>query len=372
MAGIYIHIPFCKKRCAYCDFFSSEQANEMSQYIDAVCRETVTGKNYLNKQPIDSVYFGGGTPSQLNAPHFEKIFRALDIFNVSNLPTVEITLEANPDDITDSYIDSIHHLPFNRISLGVQSFNDSELETLGRRHDAKTATKAIECLQGFRYRNISIDLMYGLPGQTEKSWRDTVRQALSLGVQHISAYHLTYEKGTPLSRKLKQGKICALDEDLSLRLFDVLIEMMTAGGFEHYEISNFAMPGYHSRHNCSYWNGSLYLGLGAAAHSYNGHSRQWNVASIKNYINSGFKPDGFEKIDTKTAYNDFVMTRLRTAKGIDSAELYKLFGKKELDYCLHQAQKHIKNALLHEADNCLRLTRRGIFISDMIISDLMM
>jgi oxygen-independent coproporphyrinogen-3 oxidase len=372
MAGIYIHIPFCKKRCSYCDFFSSEQVTGKSQYIDAVCREAVTGKDYLAGQPVDTIYFGGGTPSQLDAPHFEKIFRTLDIlFGISSRPAAEITIEANPDDISVDYVESVRHLPFNRISLGVQSFNDRELETLGRRHDAKTAVEAVELLQRYSYRNISIDLMYGLPGQTEKSWTDTVLRALSLGVQHISAYHLSYEEGTPLRQMLNRGIVSEPDEELSLRLFDILIDTLSAGSFEHYEISNFAVPGYRSRHNSSYWNNSHYLGLGAAAHSYNGCSRRWNVASISDYINSSRHiPADIEYIDEKTAYNDFIMTRLRTAEGINSAELHRLFGNRCLEHFRRQARKHLDSAALQETGTGIRLTRNGIFISNTVISDL--
>ena len=377
MAGIYIHIPFCKKRCVYCDFFSSTHSESKDLYIEAICKELEIRKNYIENERIETVYFGGGTPSQLNVEDFEKIFQILH-----PLPFTEITLEANPDDLTPAYINSICNLPFNRISLGVQSFNDKELAFLNRRHNAETAIKAIKQLQQKGFENISIDLMYGLPEQNETDWQKTLMQAKTLSVQHISAYHLIYEEGTPLYNSLQKGLIRPVNEELSVRFFEMLMNEMSEAGFEHYEISNFAQPGYRSKHNASYWNGTHYLGIGASAHSYNGRSRQWNVASIPKYIelvmNQNFSekqlqtPESFEIIDEKTAYNDFILTRLRTKKGIDLTELISLFGEEKKAYCLRQAQKHIVNQYLKLNDNRLCLTQKGIFISDGIMSDLLL
>ncbi|MDR2621539.1 MAG: coproporphyrinogen III oxidase, partial [Dysgonamonadaceae bacterium] len=219
------------------------------------------------------------------------------------------------------------------------------------------------------FENISIDLMYGLPGQNETGWLKTLNQAKALSVQHISAYHLIYEENTPLYNSLQKGLIRPVEEELSVRLFEILMDKMAEAGFEHYEISNFAQPGYRSKHNTSYWNGTHYLGVGASAHSYNGVRRQWNVASIPKYIESQ-SPENFEVIDKKTAYNDFILTRLRTKEGIDLCELASLFGEEKKDYCLRQAQKHIDNQYLGRKDNRLYLTKKGIFISDGIMSDL--
>jgi oxygen-independent coproporphyrinogen-3 oxidase len=381
MAGLYIHIPFCKKRCVYCDFFSSTNNEVKDLYIRAVCKELEVRYNYLQNEKIDTIYFGGGTPSQLNKEDFEKIFQTFSPFTFHLSPLTEITLEANPDDLTPAYIDSIRNLPFNRISIGVQSFNDSELEFLNRRHNAETAIKAIKLLQQSGFENISIDLMYGLPGQKEADWQNTLRQAKILSIQHISAYHLTYEENTPLYNNLQKGLIKTLDEDLSVRLFEMLMNELAEAGFEHYEISNFSKPGYYSKHNISYWNGTHYLGLGASAHSYNGLSRQWNVASISDYIelfmNPEFReehlqiPERFESIDEKTAYNDFILTRLRTKEGIDLPELISIFGEEKKVYCLRQAKKHIDHQSLELTDNRLCLTKNGIFVSDGIISDLL-
>ena len=366
MAGIYFHIPFCKQRCSYCDFFSSTEINKKDKYADALCEELIVRKDYL-QEPVDTVYFGGGTPSLLPPDGFVKIFNT--IFLVSGEEkNREITLEANPDDLNPEYLESIKHLPFNRFSLGIQSFDDRELEMLNRRHDAQSAIQAVKRLQQMDYLNISIDLIFGLPGQTMEIWEKNLRQAIDLQVQHISAYHLTYEEGTPLYRQLKEGAITPVDEEMSIRMFEMLIDTLTAAGFEHYEISNFARPGFQSRHNTSYWNGTHYIGIGASAHSYNGFSRQWNKKSITpQYHASDYE---VEMIDGKTAYNDFVITRLRTMKGISLNELTKLFGESRKTDCLKQARKAIKNGLLHCEDNCLRLTRKGIFLSDNIMRDL--
>ncbi|MDR1562691.1 MAG: radical SAM family heme chaperone HemW [Dysgonamonadaceae bacterium] len=371
MAGIYVHFPFCKSRCNYCDFFSSSRDDDkMKSYVDAVCREAVARKNYLKGQPINTVYFGGGTPSRIPVRFLEAIVESLDLPKVQF--TREITLEVNPDDISEDYMDSIYDKPFNRFSIGVQSFDDGELVLLGRRHNAQTAYEAVKRIKNRGYRNISIDLMYGLPSQTVDVWTETVKQALTLGVQHISAYHLTYERGTPLCNLVQQKILSKLDEDTSIQMFNILIDTLTEAGFEHYEISSFAKPGFYSKHNSGYWNGTHYIGLGAAAHSYNGHSRQWNVASITDYIASEHdKPYGFERIGEKEAYNDFIMTRLRTENGICLSELLSRFGKDKYDHCIFIARKYIENKRLQRVEDHLKLTRYGIFISDLIISDLM-
>ena len=368
MAGIYIHIPFCKKRCSYCDFFSSTENNRKKRYVKALCEELQERKAYLNDEPVETVYFGGGTPSQLSFIDFAKIFDTLYSTYGEN-ENREVTLEANPDDVTCDYLPIVKFFPFNRISLGVQSFDDSELKLLNRRHDAQSAIRAVKLLQQAKYDNISIDLMYGLPGQNLKTWKKTLRQAIDLQVQHISAYHLTYEGGTSLYKQLEEGNLTPIDEEMSNRLFELLIDTLTVAGFEHYEISNFARPGFQSRHNSSYWNGTYYLGVGASAHSYDGFSRRWNNKILKpDYWTSGYE---IETLDWKMKYNDFVITRLRVMKGMSLNELALLFGDPQKTYCLQQAQKYIANGLLQSEDNCLRLTRKGIFISDAIMRDLM-
>ena len=366
MAGIYIHIPFCKRRCSYCDFFSTTEVSGKDKYVDSLCEELIEREKYL-QEPVNTIYFGGGTPTLLSSTDFEKVFQTLfRIFGEDK--NREISLEANPDDLTHEYLESIKHLPFNRFSLGVQSFDDKELKLLNRRHNSQSAIRAVELLQQTGYGNISIDLMYGLPQQTMEIWNNTLSMAIDLHIQHISAYHLTYEEGTLLHNQLIDGNFTPDDEEMSNRLFELLIDRITSVGLEHYEISNFARPGFHSRHNSSYWNGTFYLGIGASAHSYNGFSRQWNYKSL-DYRSVGYE---IEKIDEKTAYNDFVITRLRTMKGMDLNELSSLFGESRKVYCLKQSQKYIAKGLLFNEDNCLRLTRKGFFISDSIMCELIL
>jgi oxygen-independent coproporphyrinogen-3 oxidase len=370
MAGIYFHIPFCRSRCIYCDFFSSTSLKEKALYVDSICGELQDRKMYLQGRPVRTVYFGGGTPSQLSASDFEKIFQTINCCypEIRNQwAAIEVTLEANPDDINQVYVNDLRQFPFNRISLGIQSFDNKELRLLQRRHSAQSATNAVECLQENGFNNISIDLMYGLPGQTPAIWQANLAKAVALDVRHISAYHLTYEEETPLFRRWKQGLIRPVEEELSVCFFDILVQSLTDSGFEHYEISNFAKPGYRSKHNSAYWDGSHYLGIGASAHSYNGSSRQWNEkkTDYRNY--TGEK----EIIDAKTAYNDFIITRLRTKEGIDFRELLSLFGEEKKVYCLKQAQRYLDSQLMEVTSEHLRLTQKGIWVSDGIMSTLL-
>jgi oxygen-independent coproporphyrinogen-3 oxidase len=369
LAGIYFHIPFCKTRCVYCDFFSTKEAdkNKIKGYVDAICRELLDRKDYLKGYPVETIYFGGGAPSQLSSENFNKIFKTLEEININCSALQEISLEANPDDITPEYMDSLKNLPFNRISLGIQSFNDAELWFLKRRHDAKSAIRAVRLCRERGFKNISIDLMYGLPNQTIKQWESTIRRAIALNVQHISAYHLIYEENTALFDLLQQGNIQALDEERSLTLFEILIDQLTGAGFEHYEISNFAQAGYQSRHNSAYWNGTPYLGIGASAHSYNGASRQWNEKALDYRAECA----EIEILDEKALFNEFIITRLRTMKGIDLEELQRLFGEEKKKICLRRAGKFLLNRLLKVENNHLRLSRKGIFVSDGVMADLL-
>jgi oxygen-independent coproporphyrinogen-3 oxidase len=371
MAGIYFHIPFCKARCVYCDFFSSvgQRREEQQAYVDAMCRELRLRRSYLKGAPVRTLYFGGGTPSLLAVGLLERIFETWrEVF--PDAAPVEITLEANPDDLTGDYLDSLRALPFNRISLGVQSLNDAELRFLRRRHDAATALRAVDRCRERGFANISIDLIYGLPGQTVEGWQATLRQAIDLQVEHVSAYLLTCEEGTPLADLYRRLRCFPPDEDRSLALFEVLLDRLSEAGFEHYELSNFARPGYHSRHNSAYWDGSPYLGIGAAAHSFDGASRQWNAPlADATYLERGFER---EVLDERARYNELVLTRLRTARGIDLEELEALFGAQKKACCLQQASKYIAGAWLRMEQNRLQLTRKGLFVSDGIATDLLL
>lgn len=373
MAGLYIHIPFCAKRCLYCDFFSTVGMKEKDRYIDALINEMEIRKAYLNGEPIETIYFGGGTPSQLSASDLERIFTAIaSNFDIRSVR--EVTLEANPDDIDPDYIKSLRPLPFNRISMGVQSFDNDDLQFLNRRHDRQQAIDAVKLCLDQGYTNISIDLMYGLPGQTADKWEKNIDEFLQLDVPHLSAYHLIYEEGTQLYRLREAGKISPVDEELSLSLFSILIDRLQKAGYIHYEISNFARPGYLSQHNSSYWSGSKYLGLGPSAHSYNGIEREWNVSSLKDYLNgirAGSPVIEKEILDVKTRYNEYIITGLRTMWGINYAKIRELFGQQMSYYCQQQAENYIKKGFLTEKEGNLTLSREGIFISDGIMSDLL-
>ena len=373
MAGLYIHIPFCKRKCLYCDFYSCTDLSVKDAYVDALVDEMSLRRKYITK--VDTIYFGGGTPSLMSAKDFVRIFSSINkLFDLSNC--AEITVEINPDDITPEYADALAELPFNRVSIGIQTFDDDELHFLNGRHDALQAVEAVKRCQDAGFTNISIDLIYGLPGQTLSSWDKNLECALALGVPHISAYHLIYEENTPITQLKDTGKIIPVDEDTSLLLFSRLIERLSVSGYEHYEISNFSLPGYRSRHNSSYWDGTAYLGLGPFAHSYNGcDEREWNIASLPAYL-EGIRNRSpritSERLDLPTRYNEYIITRLRTKEGFLSSELERRFGKELFAYCLRQAERYIASGmLLREENDRIRLSEKGIFVSDSIMCDLM-
>lgn len=373
MAGLYLHIPFCAKRCLYCDFFSNTEMRYKESFVQAIIREMELRKEYIKNEPLETIYFGGGTPSQLQAEDFRLIFEAIARhFDLSNCK--EITLEANPDDMTPQYVASLRQLPFNRVSMGVQSFKEQDLRFLNRRHNRMQALEAVALCKENGISNISIDLIYGLPGQTTEEWDNNLAEAISLQIPHISAYHLIYEEGTALYKLMEAGKVAPIGEELSVSLFTTLIERLTKAGYLHYEISNFALPDQLSQHNSSYWNGKKYLGLGPSAHSYNGDNRQWNVSSLPEYL-EGIKNNTplteTETLDIKTRYNDYIITGLRTMWGISLTEIEKLFGEEKLKYCLRLAEPYLKQGLLIQKQDVITLSGQGIFISDGIMSDLL-
>ncbi len=340
-----------------------------SAYIKALKDEITFRKNDLLEQEISTLYFGGGTPSQLDISDWKEIFDHLySTFDLSK--TSEITLEANPEDLTDEYILNLSQLHFNRISIGIQSFLDSDLKSLNRRHNSERAIQAIRKCKQLGFDNISIDLMYGLPGQTLEQWKENLQIASSLGVQHISSYHLIYEEDTALYRQLESGKIKPIDEDLSLEMFQTLIQSLKDAGFIHYEISNFALPGYISQHNSSYWKETPYLGLGPSAHSFDGHNRHYNPSSIKDYISDPTKRSS-EILSIDEQYNDLILISLRTSWGLNLSHLRSKYGDDKYNYCLEMAKPHIENKNLILKDNILKISDEGIFISDSIMSDLM-
>lgn len=374
MAGIYLHIPFCKTRCAYCDFYSTTQTGQMADYVRALCRELEMRAGYLQGAPVETVYLGGGTPSQLGAEELHLIFETLErVYGLGS--ATEITLEANPDDLTEEYVAMLRGLPVNRLSMGIQTFHDDTLRLLCRRHTARQAVEAVERCRRADFGNLSIDLIYGLPGETEERWRHDLGQALALSVEHISAYHLTYEPGTRLYALLQAHRLREVSEENSFRFFALLMDTMAAAGYQHYEISNFCLPGCHSRHNSAYWQGIPYLGCGASAHSYDGTSREWNASDLAIYIigiGNGQRPFERELLDLPTRYNEYVMTSLRTRRGLSPRHLAFAFGTALHDYCLRLARPYLRGGkLAWSADGNLCLTRDGIFVSDGIISDLM-
>ncbi len=368
MAGIYIHIPFCAKRCIYCDFFSTIQSKKKGAYVDALCGELVERRGYLLGTVVSTVYFGGGTPSQLSFHDFSRIFDVIrEYYKVSD--ECEITVEANPDDLDDSYVEQLCMLPFTRLSMGIQTFHNPTLRLLNRRYLAEEAVEAYGRCRKAGFDNISIDLMYGLPGQTLEMLGDDVARAISMRPQHISSYALMYEEGTPLWKLRQEDKVREADEELSLSMYSLLVNELKKSGYQHYEISNFCLPSYHSRHNSSYWQGEAYLGVGAGAHSFDGNSRQWNKPDLDAYLAT--RPFDREELDLATRYNEFVMTRLRTMWGLPLKLLLQDFGMSLYEHCLLMAQYYLHRGLLERIDDTLRLTPQGIFVSDGIMSDLM-
>lgn len=372
MTGLYIHIPFCATRCSYCDFYSQTNSALRSEYIQALIAEMSIRRTEV-ADTIGTLYFGGGTPSLLSPQEIGRIIeQAYKLFSFSS--DVEITLEANPDDLNTGYVQELRTLPINRISMGAQSFHDEDLHFLNRRHNARQVYEAVDTCRKAGLTNLSIDLIYGLPGQTPARWQENISAVLALAPPHLSAYHLIYEEGTPLTRLLHAGKVREVDEEVSLEFFRMLREQLTRAGYEHYEISNFARAGYHSRHNSSYWQDTPYLGLGPSAHSFDGwRTRRCNPSDISRYIASmaAGKPLFTEEILTDNdRYNEVIMTRLRTARGLSPDQVSYLFGKESAERCIRTAAPFIRDGLLHEeADGRIRLTEKGIFLSDRIISE---
>ncbi len=398
MVSLYIHIPFCRSRCIYCGFYSTTALDLRQRYVDVLCREMEIRGEKLEVRgeriDIETVYIGGGTPSQLTIPQLRQLFiyinkvyaHPLDTSLSSHLLplTTEVTIEVNPDDVTVEFAAMLSQLPINRVSMGVQTFDDQRLQFLRRRHTARQAIEAVSILRSAGIRNLSIDLMYGFPGESLSDWESDIDTALSLNVEHISAYCLMIEEGTPLHKMLTVDGPQCVDEETERQMYYTLIDRLTAAGYEHYEISNFAKKGFRSRHNSNYWNGTPYIGLGAAAHSYDIRSRSWNVADINAYmegIEHGERLFEEELLDDDTRYNDTVTVGLRTCEGINLDTL----SKAHRDYCMKNARRYLDDGLLELVTTTnsshtslpspitshLKLSRRGLFVSDMVMSDLM-
>ena len=374
MAGIYIHIPFCKKLCSYCDFYHVISPADNASFINAIINEASLRQDYTGTETISTIYFGGGTPSILSISELETILNHIyRLFKIDN--NCEITIELNPDDISSDYLSGLKKININRISLGIQSWRDSDLKMLNRRHNSAQAEFALKETFNAGFENVTIDLIYGIPGMTNSDWISNLDYSFSFDIKHLSAYHLTIEKGTVFGKMHEKGILKEVDEEASLSLFNLLIEKSESAGFIHYEISNFGKPGYFSIHNSNYWKQVNYLGLGPSAHSFNGYSRQWNVRDLRSYIksvNSGKNYFEKEELDTRMRFNEYLITSLRTMWGIDLDFVEKTFEKEGYDYIINLAGKFKEYGLMKQDNNNLILTNQGKMISDNIISEFIM
>ena len=371
---IYVHVPFCQSRCAYCDFYSTTGKEELkAQFVEAACREIAARAEELpNAGDVRSIYFGGGTPSLLGLELIERLIACLKKhFEVR--PNAEITLEANPNDVTKTYAKGLRDLGVNRVSLGVQSFDERCLQLIRRRHTSAEAKQAVEFLSEVGFENLSIDLIYGLPGQNLGSWLRDIKEAFALPIKHLSAYALSIEDSTPLGRWLTEGKVKQTDEEFFLKEYEVLLDEAARAGFEHYEISNFCRPGFHSRHNSAYWDGTPYLGIGPGAHSFNGKIRRANLPNIEAYMLKPDKPPHeLEELREEEKFNERIFLSLRTKNGLDLHQMRKNFPEKWIADMELAAKPHVKAGRLErENQGNLRLTRKGLFVSDDVMSDLM-
>ncbi|MFW5822062.1 MAG: radical SAM family heme chaperone HemW [Tangfeifania sp.] len=373
MAGIYIHIPFCRQKCYYCDFYKTVNNSLTSQFINTLKKEILLRKDFTEGEKIETIYFGGGTPSVLKKEELEEILHFLKS-EFSVLPDAEITFEANPDDLTPGYLNAIFEAGVNRLSIGIQSFQDKYLKKMNRRHSAKQAVYSVLNAEKTGFRNISADLIYGLPNLTIKEWRQSLNEVFQLPVNHLSAYHLTYHEGTPFYTWLKKGTLKELSEQQSVEQFNVLIDKCREAGFEQYEISNFARNQHYSKHNTAYWTGETYLGLGPSAHSFNGLVRTWNVAHVESYIKAIEKGSSFfqqEVLSETDRYNEYILTHIRTKWGVSAKYIRENFGEEKANLFSTGVEKYLQNDLLQKDNGNFVLKREGLFVSDDIMANLM-
>ncbi|MGB2683580.1 MAG: radical SAM family heme chaperone HemW [Olleya sp.] len=371
MSGIYIHIPFCKQACHYCDFHFSTSMKKKDQLIFALAKEMELRKDEFKNITVETIYFGGGTPSVLSADELQYLIDSVYLnYKVTDNP--EITLEANPDDLNEEVIIKLSKSPINRLSIGIQSFYEKDLKLMNRAHNAQEAKRCLQLATQY-FDNISLDLIYGIPNSTNAEWLDNIQTALSFGVPHISSYALTVEPKTALASFIAKGIIDNVDDDLAHEQFHILIEQLEQAGFDHYELSNFGKKGFYSKNNSAYWLGKPYLGIGPSAHSFNGGQRAWNVKNNAIYIskiNLNQLPLEVETLTVNDKYNEYVMTGLRTIWGVSLDKIEKQFGESFLEYLLQQANQYINKQMLYIEDNNLKTTKTGKFLSDGIASDL--
>lgn len=371
MSGIYIHIPFCKQACHYCDFHFSTSMKKKEEMVQALVKEMQMRKSEFEKEIVETIYFGGGTPSVLSDVELDFLIDAVYAnFKVAENP--EITLEANPDDLSDERIVGLAGSRINRLSIGIQSFFENDLKMMNRAHNAEEAKKSLETATRY-FDNISIDLIYGIPGMTNEMWKQNIETALSFGIPHISSYALTVEPKTALKKLIQTGKVSEPKDEVAQEHFMILVEMLQQHGFIHYELSNFGKPDYFSKNNSAYWLGKKYIGIGPSAHSYDGISRSWNIANNPIYlkeIEAGKLPGEVEILTANDRYNEYIMTGLRTIWGVSLNRIQKEFGEEVLQYLQKQSEKFIADGLLAVEKNILKTTPKGKFLADGIASDL--
>lgn len=371
MAGIYIHIPFCKQKCTYCDFhFSTSYHSYRSRMIDAICMEIELQKHYLENQSIQTIYFGGGTPSVLTSDELSQILNKIKSeFDTSSL--IEVTLEANPDDISKEKINDWKILGVNRLSIGLQSFKSFDLEWMNRAHTANDSMSCVQMAIKNGIDNLTVDLMYGLPNLTNDEWKSHIETVVSMGVNHVSAYCLTVEEGTALDKFVEKGKVVSASENIQAEQFLILVETLEKYGFVQYEISNFSKPNFESKHNSNYWKGVHYLGIGPSAHSYNGYSRSWNIRNNHQYM-SLIESNGIwnetEELSEKDVFNELILTGLRTIYGVNLTQLAKVIPLTKV--FSSQIDQLCEQQLMIKKDDSIRLTPLGRLQADRIASDL--
>lgn len=372
MAGIYLHIPFCKQKCHYCNFFSLASVKRKDEFVTVLLKEIDLQRDYLQGETVSTIYFGGGTPSLLSVEALEVLLEKLQQTFVV-LPEAEITLEANPDDLDPAYLAKLKKTAINRLSIGIQSFHDPDLDYLNRVHTAGHAQKVIQHAQKAGFDKLTIDLIYGIPTLSKAGWIDNINNFLQMGINHLSAYALTVEPKTALHTRIKKGLMASVDDMQAAEHFEILMDMMEAHGFVHYEISNFARPGHYSQHNSLYWLGGHYLGLGPSAHSYNGLSRQWNVSNLGQYLQldtvSKLEPEN-EVLTVEQRFNEYVMTSLRTVWGCDLEHITNIFGNKWADELARNAKKFIERGHMYRNNDRVFLTNQGKLFADGIASEL--
>ncbi|MFM2157045.1 MAG: hypothetical protein RL516_1794 [Bacteroidota bacterium] len=372
MAGIYLHIPFCKQACFYCDFHFSVNQDKKNDLVAALLKEASIRKEELQNEAIKTIYFGGGTPSLLSADAIQRIFDTLaENYNLSALQ--EVTLEANPDDLTAAYLRELRHTPVNRLSIGIQSFREVDLKLMNRAHDAKQALRCVPESTDIGFENISIDLIYGIQGLSQADWIKNLNTAFDLPIAHLSSYCLTVEPKTKLAKLVSSGELPAVNDESAANHFETLIEMTEAAGIPWYEVSNFAKPGMESKHNSSYWANEHYVGLGPGAHSFNGVKRSWNVSSNTAYIQQIDKnvlPSESEVLTSEEKFNEYLLTALRTRKGLSFTELSNRCDSAKINEIKAVLQEKAAQGLATIHNDGAVLTTKGLLFADAIASSL--